>query len=95
MSESNSDLELSSQATHLPDCTIYPKQSDKSEERFLKRNDLFIYVDNEMFFGESTHPSLQIPPTRPLRLSNWSQRHLGESVLMYEHNCQNFSDPQI
>jgi hypothetical protein len=49
--------------------------SDANVARFLNHNDLHIYINEKLFFGEST----------TLRLLDWCQRHLGESVCLYEH----------
>jgi hypothetical protein len=54
--------------------------------KFFEYNDLYIFLFNELFFGESTHPSSQISAYQTsLRLSDRPQCHLGEPVLMYEH----------
>jgi hypothetical protein len=34
--------------------------SDENVDRFLDRNDLHIFINDKLFFGESTHPSSQI-----------------------------------
>src|SRR6266852_5524880 len=63
---------------------------------FSDRNDLHIFIHDKLFFGESTHPSSQISAyLTSFRLSDRSQRHLGESVLMYERRSQNGQNLQV
>jgi hypothetical protein len=62
--------------------------SDVNVERFYDRNDLHIYINDKLFFGEGIHPSSHITAYHAtLRLSNRSQCHLGESVRLYGYRC--------
>jgi len=58
----------------------------KTIRQMFYRNDLHVYINDKLFFGERIL-YCKSPFTRPLRLSDRSQRHLGEPVLMYEHHC--------
>ncbi|KAI0270930.1 hypothetical protein BGY98DRAFT_1189831 [Russula aff. rugulosa BPL654] len=62
---------------------------DEKELFFMMRNDLHIFIDDRLFFGENTHPSSQISAYQSrFSFGPGPTSLVGESVLMYEHRSR-------
>jgi hypothetical protein len=71
---------------HMSSSTPDLISSDKKRDRFFNRNDLFIYLNNEVFFGECSVLSFaNLEPLTDIRLPNWTQCYLGEYIQLHEH----------
>jgi len=81
-------------------CNVYMSSNinldSKAIRGFFDRNDLHIFINDKLFFGESTHPLSQISVYQTsFRLSDRSQHDLRESVLMYELHCLSWQYRQV